>query len=62
MFQFGVEVESDAAEFGAKLGGRLEAWLGGEVRAESGSGACFIESQARQDRRSGVARHGWILP
>ena len=40
---------------------QAEAWLGGEVRAESGSGACFIESQARHDRRSGVARHGWIL-
>ena len=29
MFQFGVEVESEVAEFGAKLGGHLEEVLGG---------------------------------
>ena len=61
MFRFGVEVESEVAEFGAKLGGHLEALLGGEVQAESGSVACFVQSQARHDRIWGVARHGWIL-
>ena len=97
MFQFGVEVESDAAEFGAKLGGHLEELLGGGeteifgghpfieaaelagqgddgllpgakafghgfLQGHDSSSAWFIQSQARHDRISSIARHGGILP